>query len=147
MGQKIAKRVVEVGATDTLTVMAKRTVKAKYETFDAANSIRRKFLSSAKNEKEICYEVDPAEEQPQAKLEVSPPVQDSLPTQQANSPPNTVPPDLSYKPISNPDAPVLASDVIRVLTAQKLKRSFTDISLRESIRDLVKGNGFPFPRS
>ena len=147
LGQKMAKRVVEVGATETLTGMAKRTLKAKYETFDAANSIRRKFLSSAKNQKEICYEVDPVEEQPEAKMEASAPISDPLPTQQVNSPSKTVPSNVSYKPISSPDAPVLASDVIRVLTAQKLKRPFEDISLRESIRDLVKGENFRFLRS
>ncbi|KAM5377854.1 hypothetical protein AU210_002892 [Fusarium oxysporum f. sp. radicis-cucumerinum] len=38
LGERTAERVVEIGPADTLGVMAKRTLKSKYEAYDAANS-------------------------------------------------------------------------------------------------------------
>ncbi len=55
------QRLVEIGPSNTLTGMAKRTVDLKYKSQDAASAIKRQMLSCKLNEDEIYYE-HPAEE-------------------------------------------------------------------------------------
>jgi fatty acid synthase subunit alpha len=38
-----------------------------------------------------------------------------------------------------PDAPVTATDIVRTLVAQKLKKPLVDIPLSKAIKDLVGG--------
>ncbi|KAM9890091.1 hypothetical protein OXX59_002055, partial [Metschnikowia pulcherrima] len=55
------ERVVEIGPSPTLAGMASRTIKAKYESYDAALSLQRQVLCYAKDAKEIYYTPEPAE--------------------------------------------------------------------------------------
>ncbi len=50
---------------DTLGVMAKRTLASKYEAYDAAKSVQRQILCYNKDAKEIYYDADPVEEEPE----------------------------------------------------------------------------------
>ncbi|WKT46141.1 hypothetical protein QSH57_011015 [Fusarium oxysporum f. sp. vasinfectum] len=64
LGERTAERVVEIGPADTLGVMAKRTLKSKYEAYDAAKSVQRNILCYNKDAKEIYYDVDPVADEP-----------------------------------------------------------------------------------
>ncbi|KAL9619278.1 MAG: hypothetical protein Q9160_006130 [Pyrenula sp. 1 TL-2023] len=136
------ERIVEIGPTDTLGGMARRTLASKYEAYDAATSVQRQVLAYNKDAKEIYYDVDPAEEDsvsaPPASGEGHPP-----PTAAASgqAPPAAAPPPPpSAGPAAAvPDTPITATDVLRSLIAQKLKKSLIDIPLSKAIKDLVGG--------
>lgn len=140
LAEKTAERIVEVGPADTLGVMAKRTLAAKYEAFDAAKSVQRQILCYNKDAKEIYYDVDPVEDEPE-------------PTPTAASSSGSAPAAAAAAPVAAaatpapsagpaaqvPDAPVSAMDVTRALIAQKLKKPFSEIPLSKAIKDLVGG--------
>ena len=52
------ERIIEVGPTDTLTNMVKRTRDLKYRQHDAANSVQRRFLSSKRDRRQIYHAAD-----------------------------------------------------------------------------------------
>jgi len=66
LGEKTTERIVEVGPADTLGVMAKRTLAAKYEAYDAARSVQRQVLCYKKDGPDIYYDVEPIEDEPAA---------------------------------------------------------------------------------
>src|ERR1700727_1631610 len=65
LAEKSTERIVEIGPSDTLGVMAKRTLASKYEAYDAAKSLQRQILCYSKDAKEIYYDVDPVEDEPE----------------------------------------------------------------------------------
>ncbi|KKK24519.1 fatty acid synthase alpha subunit FasA [Aspergillus ochraceoroseus] len=65
LAEKRTERIVEIGPADTLGGMAKRTLASKYEAYDAATSVQRQILCYNKDAKEIYYDVDPVEEEPE----------------------------------------------------------------------------------
>src|ERR1700761_3824159 len=65
LAERTAERIVEIGPADTLGVMAKRTLASKYEAYDAAKSVQRQILCYNKDAKEIYYDVDPVEDEPE----------------------------------------------------------------------------------
>jgi fatty acid synthase subunit alpha len=138
LAEQMAERVVEIGPADTLGVMAKRTLASKYEAYDAAKSVQRQILCYNKDAKEIYYDVDPVEEEPEAATpEAS---ASSAPAAAAAAPAAAAPPPPSAGPAAQvPDAPVQALDIVRALVAQKLKKSLQDIPLSKAIKDLVGG--------
>ena len=50
-----SERLVEIGPSPTLAGMAQRTLKAKYEAYDAALNLQRQVLCHSKDSKEIYY--------------------------------------------------------------------------------------------
>lgn len=44
LADKVAERIVEIGPSDTLGGMARRTLAAKYEAYDSALSLQRQIL-------------------------------------------------------------------------------------------------------
>ena len=145
-GQRNAKRVVEIGPADTLRTMAQRTLATKYEAKDAARLIQRRLLALSKDEKEIFHEHDPMPEVPNETL-ARPPIsptseQDVSPAQPPVAKTRT---KNSQKLVRIEDRPMMAVDVVRALVAYTLKRSLSAISLKESVKDHVKGK-IPFPR-
>jgi fatty acid synthase subunit alpha len=140
LGEKTTERIVEIGPADTLGVMAKRTLASKYEAHDAARSVQRQILCYNKDAKDIYYDVDPVEEEPE-------PAAPSGATPAASSGPAPAaaaaaapPPAASAGPAAQvPDAPVSATDVVRALVAQKLKKPLADVPLSKAIKDLVGG--------
>ncbi|OCK86338.1 hypothetical protein K432DRAFT_421087 [Lepidopterella palustris CBS 459.81] len=139
LGEKTTERIVEIGPTDTLSVMAKRTLASKYEAHDAALSVQRQILCYNKDAKDIYYDVDPVEDEPEPASGTG----DAAPA--ASSAPAARPAAAPPAPVSSgpaaqvPDAPVTATDILRALVAQKLKKPLLDIPLTKAIKDLVGG--------
>ena len=139
LAEKTAERIVEIGPADTLGVMAKRTLASKYEAYDAAKSVQRQILCYNKDAKEIYYDVDPVEEEPEpVAAEASNAAAPAAAA--AAAPAAAAPPPPSAGPAAQvPDAPVQAVDIVRSLIAQKLKKPLLEIPLSKAIKDLVGG--------
>lgn len=146
LGEKTTERIVEVGPADTLGGMAKRTLAAKYEAYDAARSVQRQILCYNKDAKDIYYDVDPIDDEPAPSATSG---GDSAPAAASSSSPTPAaapavaaapaPAASSGPAASVADAPVGAVDVLRALVAQKLKKPLQDIPLSKAIKDLVGG--------
>lgn len=142
LGEKTTERIVEIGPADTLGVMAKRTLASKYEGHDAARSLQRQILCYNKDAKDIYYDVDPIEEEPEAPAASNGGASSAPASAPSASAPAAVaaPPPPSAGPAAQvPDAPVTATDIVRTLVAQKLKKPLVDIPLSKAIKDLVGG--------
>jgi fatty acid synthase subunit alpha len=140
LGEKTTERIVEIGPADTLGVMAKRTLASKYEAHDAALSVQRQILCYNKDAKDIYYDVDPVEEEPEPAAGGSgdaPAASSSAPA--AASAPVAAPAASAGPAAQVPDAPVTATDILRALVAQKLKKPLMEIPLSKAIKDLVGG--------
>ncbi|KAK6461491.1 fatty acid synthase subunit alpha [Scheffersomyces coipomensis] len=141
--QHNTERVVEIGPSPTLAGMATRTIKAKYESYDAALSLQRQVLCYSKDAKEIYYTPDPADIAPPAKEEsTSAPA--PAPAAAAAAPVAAAPvaaaPAPSAGPAASiPDEPVTAKLLLHVLVAQKLKKPLDAVPLSKAIKDLVNG--------
>lgn len=132
------ERLIELGPSPTLTGMAVRTLKAKYETVDDSVSRSRVILCHAKNAKEIYYQY---EDEPDAPVD---PETTSEPTAAtsalvAAAIPVAVPAAQSGPVASIDDVPIKAIDILSVIVAQKLKKKVDEIPLSKSIKDLVGG--------
>lgn len=142
LAEKTAERIVEIGPADTLGVMAKRTLASKYEAYDAAKSVQRQILCYNKDAKEIYYDVDPIEEEPEPTPEAS---SSGAAAPAAGAPaaaaaPVAAAPAASAGPAAQVhDAPVQALEIVRALIAQKLKKPFLEVPLSKAIKDLVGG--------
>ncbi|KAJ9262542.1 hypothetical protein DTO027B5_3431 [Paecilomyces variotii] len=139
LAEKRTERIVEIGPADTLGGMARRTIASKYEAYDAATSVQRQILCYSKDAKEIYYDVDPVEDEPEPEAA---PAASASPA--AAAAPAAAAPAAAPAPSAGPapqveDAPVTAVDVLRTLVAQKLKKSIADVPLSKAIKDLVGG--------
>jgi fatty acid synthase subunit alpha len=140
LGENTTERIVEIGPADTLGVMAKRTLASKYEAHDAARSVQRQILCYNKDAKDIYYDVDPVEEEPEPAAGGggdAPSASSSAPA--AASAPVAAPAASAGPAAQVPDTPVTAVDILRALVAQKLKKPLMDIPLSKAIKDLVGG--------
>ncbi|KAG9047855.1 3-oxoacyl-[acyl-carrier-protein] synthase [Tulasnella sp. UAMH 9824] len=134
------ERLIEIGPSPTLTGMATRTLKAKYEAQDGSISLVRSIFCSAKHTKEIYYQFEdepeaaPAEEKTSAPAETpsAAPVPVAAPVAVAVAPP-------TGGAASIPDEPIKSIDTLRVIIAQKLKKRVDEVPLSKSIKDLVGG--------
>ncbi|KAI0428412.1 fatty acid synthase subunit alpha [Xylaria sp. FL1042] len=139
LGEKMSERIVEVGPADTLGVMAKRTVRHKWDAFDAAKSIQRQILCYNKDAKEIYYDVDPVEEEPEPSSAAES-ASSQAPTPVTAAAPAAAAPVPSAGPAAAvPDSPVTALEIVRALISQKLKKPFLEVPLGKAIKDLVGG--------
>ncbi|KAG5790053.1 hypothetical protein H9Q69_010875 [Fusarium xylarioides] len=138
LGERTAERVVEIGPADTLGVMAKRTLKSKYEAYDAAKSVQRNILCYNKDAKEIYYDVDPVEEEPEPAAASSSDAS-AAPAASAAAPAAAAPAPSSGPVAQVADEPVQAVDIVRALIAQKLKKPLLEVPLSKAIKDLVGG--------
>jgi len=138
---------VEIGPSDTLKVMAKRTIKSQYEAKDAALSTKRQLLSGEGDLAEIYYEVAP---QPEAisssKKEsiVAPPPYTPAP-ERASEPARPPPAATAGSSSKKPDVPVSALEIIVGIVAQKLKKATDEISTSSTIKSLVSGMSSTIP--
>lgn len=140
LGEKTTERIVEIGPADTLGVMAKRTLASKYEAHDAALSVQRQIFCYNKDAKDIYYAVDPVEEEPEPAAASSSAAAPSSAAPSAAAAPVAAAPAPSAGPAAQvPDAPVSATDILRALVAQKLKKPLLDVPLSKAIKDLVGG--------
>ncbi|KAF8638240.1 hypothetical protein AX17_002262 [Amanita inopinata Kibby_2008] len=131
------ERLIELGPSPTLTGMATRTLKAKYETEDDSVSRTRTILCHAKNVKEIYYQYEDEVEAP-SEGDPEPAQSSPAPLSTASIPtPVTVVPS---GPVANvEDIPIKAIDILSVIIAQKLKKKVDELPLSKSIKDLVGG--------
>ncbi|KAH7138994.1 hypothetical protein B0J11DRAFT_501178 [Dendryphion nanum] len=139
LGENTTERIVEIGPADTLGVMAKRTLASKYEAHDAAKSVQRQIFCYNKDAKDIYYDVDPVEEEPEPAAGAAPAASSSAP-----APAAAAAAPVASAPSAGPaaavaDVPVTATDILRALVAQKLKKPLMDIPLQKAIKDLVGG--------
>jgi fatty acid synthase subunit alpha, fungi type len=143
LGEKTTERIVEIGPADTLGVMAKRTLASKYEAHDAALSVQRQILCYNKDARDIYYAVDPVEEEeaPAASGSDSAAAASAPAAAPAAAAPvaAAAPPPSAGPAAQVADEPVSATDVLRALVAQKLKKPLLDIPLSKAIKDLVGG--------
>ena len=132
------ERLVELGPSPTLTGMATRTLKAKYETLDGSISRTRAILCHSKNVKEIYYQYEDEAEAPPAESasEAAP----SAPAAAAAPAAAPVAVAAPAGPVASiEDVPVKAIDILLVVVAQKLKKRIDEIPLSKTIKDLVGG--------
>ncbi|CAL9728619.1 fatty acid synthase subunit alpha [Monosporozyma unispora] len=140
------ERVVEIGPSPTLAGMAQRTLKNKYESYDAALSLQRQVLCYSKDAKEIYYTPDPSElaaaTPAAAEEETAAPVTPTAaaPVAQVAAP---VAVAAATAPVAAtaevPDSPATAGLILHVLVAQKLKKSLDSVPMSKTIKDLVGG--------
>ena len=117
--------------------MASRTLKSKYESYDAALSLQRQILCYSKDTKEIYYTPDPVEAPvEETKVETSTAPNPAAMAVPAAPVPAAAP---SGPAASVADAPVKAVEVLHALVAQKLKKTLDQIPLSKAIKDLVGG--------
>lgn len=140
LAEQRTERIVEIGPADTLGGMARRTLASKYEAYDAATSVQRQILCYNKDAKEIYYDVDPVEDEPEpaanapaAAAGASSPAA-AAPVAAAAPPPPSAGPAAAVE-----DIPVTAVDILRSLVAQKLKKGLAEVPLTKAIKDLVGG--------
>jgi fatty acid synthase subunit beta len=129
------ERFIELGPSPTLTGMASRTLKAKYEAKDDSVNHSRLILCHAKNPKEIYYQFED---------ELAPIVEDTpsdttSPSAPTPPPMPVVAPVVTGAPVSVEDMPIRAVDILSVIVAQKLKKKVDEVSLSKSIKELVGG--------
>lgn len=131
------ERLIELGPSPTLTGMASRTLKAKYESSDDSVSCTRVILCHAKNTKEVYYQY---EDEPEATAEAA--TTTPAPAAAASPVPVTAPVVVAAPagPVASiEDAPIKAIEILLVIVAQKLKKRVDEVPLSKSIKDLVGG--------
>jgi len=130
------ERLIELGPSPTLTGMATRTLKAKYEASDDSLTVKRTILCHAKNVKEIYYQFEDEVEEaaPEPTSAQAAPV---AAVAASAAPVVAAPPAGGAASID--DVPLKALDILTVIVAQKLKKRVDEISLSKSIKDLVGG--------
>jgi len=129
------ERFIEIGPGPTLTGMASRTLKAKYEAGDDSTSRTRTILCHAKNPKEIYYQF---EDEPEAAAPE--PAAPAVAVEVSAASIAVVAPPTSSGPVAQiPDEPLRAIDTLLVIIAQKLKKRVEEIPLNKAIKDLVGG--------
>lgn len=134
-------RFIEIGPAKVLSRMAKQTADTKYADRDLAKSVRRNFLSTKSDSKEIYYEYEPKEEDIRPDVSEKPP-SSPVPTAPVATEQRQTPVEKlaeSTAATNFQDVPVSAQDVVRCLVARKLNQRFEEISTAKSIKDLTGG--------
>lgn len=117
--------------------MVNKTLKDKYESYDAALSLQREVLCYAKDFKNIYYlpEVPPSVAEPEPVAAAAPaaaPIQTAAPVPIPTAAPTTAAAAIT-------DEPIKPIQIIHALIAHKLKKPIEQISLSKTIKDLVGG--------
>ncbi|KAG8716660.1 3-oxoacyl-[acyl-carrier-protein] synthase [Ceratobasidium sp. 394] len=134
------ERLIELGPGPTLTGMATRTLKAKYEAADGSVSRIRQILCHAKNPKEIYYQFEDeiVDAPTQTVVETPAPAAPAAPVAAAPIVAAPVAP-AGGSAAAIPDEPLKAVDTLRVIIAQKLKKKVDEVPISKAIKDLVGG--------
>ncbi|KAH9973580.1 hypothetical protein BGW80DRAFT_1252123 [Lactifluus volemus] len=136
-GQYRFERFIEIGPSLTLTGMAVRTLKAKYEAKDDLTSVVRRVFCALKHQKEIYYQFENDLEvtsEPDAASETAPPAPTPLPSVPVAV--ATATPAAAGPAVTIEDTPIRAVDILAAIFSQKLKKKLSEIPLSKSIRDL-----------
>ena len=137
-GQYGIERLVEIGPEPTLTTMASRSLKAKYEKHDDASSFRRTILHVIKQRDELYYSADggAAPAAKPAPAAAAAPAAVAAPAPVAAAPVAAAPAAAAG---AVADAPVTSKDILHVLVATKLKKALGEVPMNKSIKELVGG--------
>ncbi|KAE9399788.1 fatty acid synthase [Gymnopus androsaceus JB14] len=131
------ERLIELGPSPTLTGMATRTLKAKYEMQDDCVSLTREILCHAKHSKEIYYLFED-DASAASEPEVEAPAAASAPVASTPAPVAVAAPVAASGPAASiEDVPIKSSDILIAIVSQKLKKPVSEISMSKSIKDLV----------
>jgi fatty acid synthase subunit alpha len=129
------ERFIEIGPSPTLTGMAVRTLKAKYETKDDSTSLVRRVFCASKHQKEIYYQFED-----EADSEAEAPAETATPTSVVAAPVVVAAPAAVAGPVASiEDVPIRAADILASIVAQKLKKQLSEIPMSKSIKDLSNG--------
>ncbi|KAL2061143.1 hypothetical protein VTL71DRAFT_7416 [Oculimacula yallundae] len=152
MPNKAITRFVELGPSNVLANMAKRTGDLKYATRDRILGLRRKFLASTKNSTDIFYEYESttapqAQDLPSSSSSAgqNTPMQPVSPTttSTAHQPPLHVPTiaaqAFTIAATSLADVPITPLETVRALIAYKLNRNIDQIPGNKTIKELSGG--------
>ncbi|MCJ1316868.1 hypothetical protein MMC15_002189 [Xylographa vitiligo] len=166
LARKNIERLIEIGPSETLISMAKKTLAAQHKKHDALLSSKRKLLYYKKDQREIRYEVDPEPERAPlvalipAELITATPAPASVgEAPKKDWAANDTGPEHGAKPqgavlISGttmgnhsttvlaaymPDAPVTAKEIVVTIIAQKLQKQYNSLGTDKSIKQLVGG--------
>ncbi|EEP79613.1 fatty acid synthase alpha subunit [Uncinocarpus reesii 1704] len=140
------ERIIEIGPSNILKSMFKRTIDSKYRTQDYALRVPRQLLSSETDTKKIYYE-DEIPTSPKTKP-VTAPSRDSTSLRASPLPkPLDQNPNLPQIPASAKhhineeivDQNVKATDLIVAIVSRALKKSSLDIDATKSVKDLAGG--------
>ncbi|KAM7186221.1 hypothetical protein V8F20_011491 [Naviculisporaceae sp. PSN 640] len=139
------ERLVEIGPAETLINMAKRTLKAGYESHDVALGLQRELLTYKKNAESIYYKPSEQATQPPPTANPSTPaaVQEnpiSAPSVAPSAPaqvPVSAPPPAAA--VSVPDKPVSPIDILTVLVGVALKKPASEVAQDQSVKALCGG--------
>ena len=145
-GSGSVEKYVEIGPANILGGMAKKTIASKYAASDRFHSLERRILSLADDMKEI-YSLYPEEAttSPEPTSAAEPTRQPSSAEPKASGPaPPAAAPAAPAAPASSvavdvPDVPITPEHVIRSIVANKLKKSFEDVQVGTSIKDISSG--------
>ncbi|KAF5093435.1 hypothetical protein D0Z03_002420 [Geotrichum reessii] len=117
--------------------MVNKTLKDKYESYDAALSLQREVLCYAKDFKEIYYLPDTPTPATEAKVIATAPSVVEQISVQASAPLPAAP--VISSAVAIEDIPIKPIQIIHALVAQKLKKPLEQIPLSKTIKDLVGG--------
>jgi fatty acid synthase subunit alpha len=133
------ERFIEIGPSPTLTGMAVRTLKAKYETKDDSTSLVRRVFCASKDQKELYYQF---EDEPEATSEAEAPAETASAAPVVAAPiaaAASAPVAAAGPAASVEDVPIRAADILASIVAQKLKKQLSEIPMSKSIKDLSNG--------
>ena len=153
------ERIVEIGPSPILCHMALKTIKNKYESYDAALSLQRQVLCYSKDNSDIYYTPDAAELEEEGKkaaaragkkgkkvkevkkvekVEKAEKVEKVEKVEKAEkATPAAATPSSATSQI--PDEPIKAEIVVKAIVAHKLKKSIDEVPMDKTIKDLVGG--------
>ncbi|KAK0543649.1 hypothetical protein OC845_006016 [Tilletia horrida] len=133
------ERLVEFGPSPTLVGMAQRTHKLKYAKADLARGKRRVMLCHGKDQEAIYYAYADMEEDAPAESSSAPETTAPAPAAVVAAPAAAAPSAPQVAAASVADEPLKATDTIRAILAQKLKKPISEIPLSKAIKDMVGG--------
>jgi fatty acid synthase subunit alpha len=135
-----ARRIVEIGPGETLTHMAKITLNRKYQSFDAAHTLRRELYSYKKNTRELYFENLPTLQEPKpAPVPVNPIASTTAVQPQAENAPLTQTPRPAVRANAIQDIPVTAAEIIKLIVSTTLRKDAASVPDSSSIKELSGG--------
>ncbi|KAI0264369.1 fatty acid synthase [Gloeopeniophorella convolvens] len=133
------ERFIEIGPSPTLSGMASRTLKAKYELKDDSTGLVRRVYCASKDQKDIYYQF---EDEAEAAAGAEASTEAAAPAVTAAAPVVVAAPApvaAAGPAVSVEDVPIRAVDILAAIVSQKLKKQLSEIPLSKSIKDLSNG--------
>lgn len=138
------QRFIEVGPSNVLANMAKKTAKGQYGEQDLVRCIDRQYLSHADDAQHIYYHYD---EEPPVEIANDETAQSATSSTPAAPVPVAAPPAVvqaapqpaAQQAAAVPDVDLSAIEVVISIVAQKIRKAFDEVPAAKSIRDLSAG--------